>query len=333
MASTTNRWKLGLFVLLSAIAALSFLVWLGASRLQRDSLEAYYYFDEEVSGLEVGAPVKYRGVTIGKVNLIRIAEDRRHVEVVGEVFLDSLERIGLPRNERPTGPEEGLFVPDDMRAQQITSLLTGVTYIQTDFFDPEKYPVPDYPFEVPWNTVHAVPSTAKSIEKGLLELVDKLPELAEESTLMVRRVRLTLEELPVDSLSTELVDALAQFSDRLENLHELPVLLEAEGLVRDARTSLREGQLASLIKSYGAVAKELEEAFGETDLPGTARAIREMSGTLDETSVEFGLLTADLRRQLDDVLQTLDAIGKLADLLERDPGALLRGHSDSGLDR
>ena len=40
------------------------------------------YFDESVQGLEVGAPVKLRGVPIGHAVDIGFAPDRRHIEVV-----------------------------------------------------------------------------------------------------------------------------------------------------------------------------------------------------------------------------------------------------------
>jgi ABC-type transporter Mla subunit MlaD len=66
MATTaTNHWKLGLFVLVGLFVMFGALFWLGARRFQRTSFPAVSYFDESVQGLDVGSPVKFRGVTVG----------------------------------------------------------------------------------------------------------------------------------------------------------------------------------------------------------------------------------------------------------------------------
>ena len=54
---------------------------LGARSLQKEVGRYVSYFDESVQGLDVGSPVKFRGVTIGTVGGIDVAPDHRHVEV------------------------------------------------------------------------------------------------------------------------------------------------------------------------------------------------------------------------------------------------------------
>jgi phospholipid/cholesterol/gamma-HCH transport system substrate-binding protein len=86
MATTaTNHWKLGLFILLALGVMIGTLFWLGAQRFQRMSFPAVTYFDESVQGLDVGSPVKFRGVTVGTVSDITIAPDHRHVQVWSDV--------------------------------------------------------------------------------------------------------------------------------------------------------------------------------------------------------------------------------------------------------
>lgn len=333
----TNRWKLGLFVLVSAGAALCALLWLGAERLQRESIPVFYFFDEEVSGLEIGAPVKFRGVTMGKVTSIRIASDRRHVEVAADVFLDSLQRIGLPSVRPDTA------MPDDLRAQLITSLLTGVTYIQTDFFDVAKYPVPDYGFPVPPNTIHTARSTAKSLETGLLDVVDALPTLASESTRLVERVHSALDEIDLQGIAARLRDLLDALEHRVANLEELPVLVRGEAALAAAEEMLVDlralsaeladdaGPLHSLLRHLDAVGAELESAFGKADLAATAAAVREAGAAMGDASTGVTTLARDVRSELDSLWRALEAVRRLADLLERDPGALLRGRTPSGV--
>jgi phospholipid/cholesterol/gamma-HCH transport system substrate-binding protein len=138
MATTaTNHWKLGLFVLLAVGAMLGALFWLGARRFHRESFQAVSYFDESVQGLDVGSPVKFRGVTVGTVRDITIAPDHRHVQVIADLYVDALVRLGLS-TRAPESAEE--FIAPSLRVQLASVGITGVRFIQADFFDPERYP-------------------------------------------------------------------------------------------------------------------------------------------------------------------------------------------------
>jgi hypothetical protein len=65
------------------------------------------YFDESVQGLDVGSPVKFRGVTLGTVSTITVAPDRRHVEVWMRIYQDELSRMGFD----PTAPRDPTLRP------------------------------------------------------------------------------------------------------------------------------------------------------------------------------------------------------------------------------
>src|SRR5205807_1515549 len=114
-----------------------------------------------VQGLDVGSPVKFRGVTVGTVAEITIAPDRRHVQVTSNIYVDALVRLGL-RTRAPRSGEE--FIDPRLRVQLASAGITGVRFIQTDFFDPERYPPPPLPFEPPWNYVPSARSTLKNAE-------------------------------------------------------------------------------------------------------------------------------------------------------------------------
>src|SRR5438128_11245595 len=101
MATTaTNHWKLGLFVLLAVGVMLGTIFWLGARRFRRESFPAISYFDESVQGLDVGSPVKFRGVIVGTVSHITIAPDHHHVQVTADMYVDAPARLRL-RTARP----------------------------------------------------------------------------------------------------------------------------------------------------------------------------------------------------------------------------------------
>src|SRR5689334_10123462 len=113
MSAPTNHWKLGLFVVVGFIIMLSTVAWLGARSLRKETSRYVSYFDESVQGLEIGSPIKFRGVTIGSVAKIAIAQDHRHVEVTSELGKDELRRLGLNDVIGPVGPIKQLqFEPE-----------------------------------------------------------------------------------------------------------------------------------------------------------------------------------------------------------------------------
>ena len=135
MSAKTNQWKLGLFVVAGIAGVIAALAWLGLERFEREVRLAYTYFDEPVDGLDPGAPVKLRGVQIGEVVEIKIAENRKHIEVKAELYVDALVRIGFLDPDNPRLWPEPFLPPElPLRAQLVSSLLTGISFIEVDFY-------------------------------------------------------------------------------------------------------------------------------------------------------------------------------------------------------
>src|SRR5262245_30735477 len=117
---TTTQWKLGPFIMLTVAMGIAQLFWLAQGRSRRDTFSAVAYFDESVQGLDVGSPMKFRGVPTGVVSDITIAPDRRHVQVTSEVYWDVLRRLGI-RAEKPTPQSSTPFIDADLRVQLATT--------------------------------------------------------------------------------------------------------------------------------------------------------------------------------------------------------------------
>src|SRR6185369_2522559 len=173
-ATTTNHWKLGLFVVVGLVALIASLFWIGAQRFSRDAFDAVAFFDESVQGLDVGSPVKFRGVTVGTVGDITIAPDHRHVQVTSDIYVDALKRLGLGDRAPRKGEE---FINPLLRVQLVSAGITGVRFLQTDFFHPARFPEPKLPFDPPWNYIPSAPSTLKSVGDTAMDVVNRLPDI------------------------------------------------------------------------------------------------------------------------------------------------------------
>ncbi len=294
MATTaTNHWKLGLFVLVAVLAMVGALFWLGARRFQRTSFPAVSYFDESVQGLDVGSPVKFRGVTVGTVGDITIAPDHRHVQVTSDIYVDAMARLGLGERAPRKGEE---FINPLLRVQLVSAGITGVRFLQTDFFHPGRYPEPKLPFQAPWNYVPSVPSTLKSLGDTAEEIIGRLPALETRASEALGNLSLTLTS--IDRFVTSLQDEHSSF-DRL--------------LV----------QLRS-------TASGLDATLAQAQLGTTTTALRTAAGNVSSAATGFGDMREDLQASLATLRETLDAVRAVADSLERDPSVLLRGPRPDG---
>jgi phospholipid/cholesterol/gamma-HCH transport system substrate-binding protein len=72
METDKHYFMVGSFVLLTLVAIAGFSMWLIGSQ-DKDKYTPYFIrFAESVSGLDVGGPVKFRGVNVGKIDKITI---------------------------------------------------------------------------------------------------------------------------------------------------------------------------------------------------------------------------------------------------------------------
>lgn len=336
--SQANVWKLGLFVLLGVGLGVVVLFWISLSRYRRETIPAVTYFDESVQGLEPGAPVKIRGVTIGAVRGISMAPDLRHVEVRVDLYTGTVDEIGLsPVHEADGG--DGSFAPPEVRVVLTTIGITGIKILEVDFFDPESSPPPELSFATPWNYVPARPSTLKSIEIGLREVFDMLPRVLQG----IDRLAATLDE----SLRAADLGELSRRVQRLlEHLDDMLVELEHEGLA--ARTAealehvaaLAEGLRATLegiddpehplgrrLSQVDGLLATVERAVVDARLDETSAALREATLAFGALARETTGLTGEVHSDLVAFRRAMESLEALGRLLERDPGALLRGRA------
>ena len=295
MATTaTNHWKLGLFVLLAVGVTLGALFWLGARRFRRESFPAVSYFDESVQGLDVGSPVKFRGVTVGTVSDITIAPDHRHVQVTANMYVDALVRLGLRTGAPKSGAE---FIAPNLRVQLASAGITGVRFIQTDFFDPERYPPPRLPFEPPWNYVPSAPSTLKNVEEAAIELMNRLPLLADRAK-----------------------DTLADLRKTLGSIDGLAAGLGAE-----------DGSFNQAVRELRAAAMRVSRALDDAKLGATTASLRDTVASVGHAATGVGDAQEELQASLVALREALESVRTLADSLERDPSVLLRGPHGDGV--
>src|SRR5215207_3578433 len=112
MSAPTNYYKLGLFVVVGFVVAVIGATVSGIASMRNETVKYHTYFNESVQGLDLGSAVKFRGVTIGHVSAIEIAPDHRLVDVVSELDVRDIKRLGLTEVARPKSKTKFAIPPD-----------------------------------------------------------------------------------------------------------------------------------------------------------------------------------------------------------------------------
>ena len=155
MAVEKSYARLGFFLVVALVVVLATAL-LFIQRLRSQAvIEVVTYIPEDVSGLDVSSPVRYRGVSVGRVTEVRVDPRENTIEVNFELFLDRLNTIGANVERIRRIADIGGIAPR-LRARVVGNPVTGEAYLLLDVpknppppialgFKPERPYIPSMP--------------------------------------------------------------------------------------------------------------------------------------------------------------------------------------------
>lgn len=316
MSTPANYWKLGLFVVAGSVLALAATGYLASRSLQKETVDYTSYFDESVTGLEVGSPVKFRGVTIGNVSSIDLARDRRHVAITYELGVTVLERLGLASGH---GQLTTLPAPPDLRAQLGSSGITGVKYVSLDFFDVLSNPELELPFPMARNYIPSASSTMKNVEDSVVRALEAFPKLAADLSTMLEHINGILGDVEDQQLPAKITGVLANLDRTLSALHTRLGQLKTEELSNEARAAI-----ARLNEVLATVNDVMVRVNGER---GVLTSMQRASDSVGDVAVNARGFGPELTATMRDLREAADSIRQFTDTLELDSDMLLKGRA------
>jgi paraquat-inducible protein B len=316
MTTPTNHWKLGLFVVTGIFVGLGSIVTLGARSLRRETTPYETFMDESVQGLEVGSPVKFRGVTLGTVSRIAIARDKRHVRLTSDLDVDDMIIMGLASGD----PKHlQVHVPPDVRIQLASAGITGVKFLQLDYFNVKTNPPPVLPFKAPDNYIPAAVSTMKNLEDAVVRAVDRFPEMTDALLQVLAKLDTLLAGIEAQKLPERTANTLRQADDTLIGIKKTFIDVRSNELSTHAQETL--GRLDGAVALLDSI---LARVGGEK---GMIVSAERASDAIGDVANNASGVTDELGTTLRDVQQAAQSIQKLADALERDSDMLVKGRA------
>jgi paraquat-inducible protein B len=328
MKTKVSPTIVGAFVIGAMVLAVVALFSFGGINFFRKPQRFVVYFDESVHGLDLGSPVKLRGVRVGRVVGLNIRYDSQRatsaVAVVCEFSKDVMTDSKGVIVDVADREELEHLVAGGLRAQLgVLGLATGLLFVELDFKNPKEYP-PDLKLgDAKYAVVPAIPSTISEFQASAIELLANLKKIdfagiSKGITSLLATIPKYLEGVDLKGVSDqwkktgEQFEALAkgpEFRRTFENLN---------GAVNDLRAMIAklDGQIEPAGKEVQATlieAKKTVQAFSEA--ASAAKAFIAAQAGVGE----------ELGETLSHLNDAADSVRRLADFLERNPNALITG--------
>ncbi len=159
MSQKANYFKIGLFIISAVGMLLAGIIILGVGALSQDSLIMETYLDGSVQGLDIGSPIKLRGVKVGQVEKIMFVDEAYPTEHHYVLIRFSIHpHVAKNIEMAKLVPHLNKEIQTGLRLRLATQGLTGVAYLEADYMDPQLYP----PLPIDWKPEYAYLPSAPS---------------------------------------------------------------------------------------------------------------------------------------------------------------------------
>ena len=342
--SGRNQAVIGAFVVGAVVLAVVGVIVFGSGKMFQEVDKYVLYFEGSVKGLNVGAPVTFRGVKIGSVTGISLRANPEKLEVRIPVVIE-IEKGRIERTvDMPIGGPEGLqrLIDKGLRAMlDLQSIVTGQLLVNLEFLpdEPARLSGIDHRYmEVP--TIQtAFKRLAKKIENlpieeifnkfsaslTALEVFLQNPALVEMVN-HLNQASANAEKLTADLniQAPQLLDSFQRIADHADQLI-LNVNAQVEPLAGQADHALSGVDSAAARIGHAADAVAQLSTRTQPAIDNAGQAFANVADLTDANSKE----RAEMRNMLKELSEAAKSIRVLSSYLERHPEALITGKGGS----
>jgi paraquat-inducible protein B len=318
----------GLFVLgafaLGILALLSF----GGLNIFSQPQRFVVTFNETVHGLDLGSPVKLRGVRVGRVADLSVRYDQAtsqaRVRVVCELTRSKISNPQGVEVDVSNRKEIEDLITRGLRAQLgILGLATGLLYVEMDFYDPKLYPADAEAKDAVYAVMPALPSSIAELQSNLSGILTDLNKIdfaglgrEAQGLLVDTRRQLNRTDLPA------LVDQWRRTGASVEAIASSPEIRTLLTHLNTIATQL-DATLVLVNRQVAANGTELQETLEAAQT--TIKTFNEAAATVQKFVQAQRGVGEDVAAALRQVSDAAASVQRLTEFLERNPNALILG--------
>ena len=210
MSKKINTTSIGLFIVTGVALGVTGLLLFSSSKMFSKTKEFIVYFNDSLNGLSEGAPVKFRGVTIGTVKRVMVQFNQATNDYAMPVILEFEEKLLRERM-----PSFGYVFKEDVMAERVKaglratlqteSLVTGVLYVGVDI-NPSASPPVFHQLEKIYPEVPTEPTKTQQLFNNLASL--DIKSLQTNLTGLISQLRSTVDELKMADINAGVTNLL-----------------------------------------------------------------------------------------------------------------------------
>ena len=345
-----NYFKIGLFAVFACFLLVVIVVALGVGKWTREVFYIETYIDESVQGLSVGSPVKHRGVQIGRVDKISFAVNEyiigpdepdyaaysRYVMVV----VASEPGNFAAMNESQAKNVIDKMVEQGLRIRLTQQALTGVAYLEADYFDPLRYPVQKMPWEsknVYIPSVQSVLSTFTQTAELAMQQIAKVDfiKLSNDLDNMLVSLNNAVGDAQISRLSEEGLALMSELRQSNAQLKEFLVGAtetnkKVQKFMSPADSDADYVSLPQLVNQINHAVSRVENVFTPVSDDYTPTSVPELLSRMDMTVRKVDRLIStqqpEVEERIDSVREMVDNLNELTEDRKRYPKQILFGN-------
>lgn len=317
---TANSTALGLFVVIGLAFVVGGVMLFSSGTLFHPEQKYILYFDSSLTGLNPGAPVKFRGVTVGKVQEVLIRHNQASDDFVMPVIVAVDKKLAQSKSDAnlQIGDQDRVntLISHGFRGRlEADSLVTGVLYVGLDFVRDAPPPV-FHQLKPEYQEIPTLPSPVQQLLASLEHL--DLPTLATNLNTLLARADSKVKELDMARINSDLTNLLGSANQFITAPDLTNAVRGARLALADAQTLLKriDGRVDPLADNANRTLADAQKTL--TDLRGAIQKLSDMLGPDDA-------FRADLNQALQQLANASRAVADLAEFIQRNPNALLMG--------
>ena len=306
MVTKAQKFRLGIFITVISILMIMFLIMVAGTKIMQKR-DIYYirYKDSSVTGLQIGGPVKYRGIGIGRVDDISID-------------LENISDIIVMVSVKSDTPIKG-----DMKASLIPIGITGMVQVEITGGTQEAELLESGSFiSAGFSTFESISGKAEIITNKIEILLNNLNEITnEENTKRLNNIIANVDTI-IDGNQNSIANTVSSLEIITDDFEQ--IAKNTRSLLEKLDSIMESGKVDKIVTSTEKITSEL----ADSDLKQLMTDIHKL--TIDADNAIFHIDAThlasrqDLLDSIESMKETIDYLNDFSRQISEDPSLLIR---------
>ncbi|MDP8200546.1 MAG: MlaD family protein [Candidatus Tenebribacter burtonii] len=306
MVTKTQKFRLGIFITAISVLMIMFLIMVAGTKIM-EKRDIYYirYQNTSVTGLQIGGPVKYRGIGIGRVDEIFI-----DLENITDIIVTASVKSGTP-------------IKSDMKASLIPIGITGLVQVEITGGTQEAELLESGSFlSAGLSTFDSISGKAEILANKFEILLNNLNNITnEENTKRLNNIIAnvdTIINMNQNSISNTVL-SLETITEDFEQIAE-----STKSLLIRLDTIMKSGQVEKIITNTEKITSELSDSGLKLLIADIHKLTIDANNAISHIDATHLESRQDLLDTIESLKETIDYLNDFSRQISEDPSLLIR---------